>query len=160
MNIDSLSLILSDTLRASTPLILAALGELVTEKSGVLNLGVEGMMLVGAVAGFMATSVSGNLYLGLLAALMFGIAIALIHAVLAISLGANQVATGLAVTIFGSGLSLSVFGLYTTMGREYDSWTWLDCDRPRCLCHLETRTHSTEFLPRFHPSIGVNLTRR
>ena len=64
MNIDTLSLILSDILRASTPLILAALGELVTEKSGVLNLGVEGMMLVGAVAGFMATFVSGNLYLG------------------------------------------------------------------------------------------------
>ena len=107
MNID-LTSILSDTLRAGTPLVLAALGELVTEKAGVLNLGVEGMMLVGAVAGFIATSVTGNLYLGLVAALVSGMAIALIHAVLAITLSANQVATGLALTIFGSGLSAFV----------------------------------------------------
>lgn len=107
MNIH-LSLIISDTLRAATPLILAALGELVTEKSGVLNLGVEGMMLIGAVAGFIVTVVTGNIYLGLLIASISGIAIALIHAVLTITIGANQIATGLALTIFASGLSAFV----------------------------------------------------
>jgi len=108
MNIQTFSPIISDTLRAATPLILAALGELVTEKSGVLNLGVEGMMLIGAVAGFIVTVVTGNIYLGLLIASVSGIAIALIHAVLTITIGANQVATGLALTIFASGLSAFV----------------------------------------------------
>jgi ABC-type uncharacterized transport system permease subunit len=108
MNIQTLSPIISDTLRAATPLILAALGELVTEKSGVLNLGVEGMMLIGAVAGFIVTVVTGNIYLGLLIASVSGIAIALIHGVLTITIGANQVATGLALTIFASGLSAFV----------------------------------------------------
>ncbi|RAM50440.1 MAG: ABC transporter permease [Hapalosiphonaceae cyanobacterium JJU2] len=100
-----LSDILSDTLRAATPLILAALGELVAEKSGILNLGVEGMMLVGAASGFIAVSVTDNIYLGLLIALFAGMAIAFIHAVLTITINANQVATGLALSIFGSGLS-------------------------------------------------------
>ncbi|MEH2311639.1 MAG: hypothetical protein V7K35_09600 [Nostoc sp.] len=63
MNIQTICLIISDTLRSATPLILAALGELVTRKSGVLNLGVDGMMLVGAVAGFIAASVTGNIYI-------------------------------------------------------------------------------------------------
>src|SRR5690349_454970 len=108
MNIQTISLIISDTLQAATPLILASLGELVTEKSGVLNLGVEGMMLVGAIAGFIATLVLGNIYLGLFIALVSGIAIALIYALLVITISANQVATGLALSIFGSGLSAFV----------------------------------------------------
>ena len=69
MNIATLTPILSDTLRAATPLVLAALGELVTEKAGVLNLGVEGIMLVGAVSGFIAAFVTGNLFLGLIASI-------------------------------------------------------------------------------------------
>ncbi|MER3588269.1 MAG: ABC transporter permease, partial [Mastigocladus sp. ERB_26_1] len=72
---------------------------------GVLNLGVEGMMLVGAASGFIVASVTDNIYLGLLIALVAGIAIAFIHAVLTITISANQVATGLALSIFGSGLS-------------------------------------------------------
>ncbi len=108
MNIQTISFIISDSIRAATPLIFAALGELVTEKSGVLNLGIEGMMLVGAVAGFIAASITGNIYLGLLIALISGIAIALIHALLTITIAANQVATGLALSIFGSGLSAFV----------------------------------------------------
>jgi general nucleoside transport system permease protein len=108
MNIQILSPIISDILKAATPLILAALGELVTEKSGVLNLGVEGMMLVGAVAGFVVTYITGNIYLGLLIALVSGMEIAFLYGVLAITLGANQVATGLALSIFGSGLSAFV----------------------------------------------------
>ena len=90
---------------ASTPLLLAATGELVTEKSGVLNLGVEGMMLVGAVIGFAVTLGSGSAVLGVLAAALAGAAMALIFAVLTLTLLTNQVATGLALTIFGIGLS-------------------------------------------------------
>lgn len=90
---------------ASTPILLAALGELVVEKSGVLNLGVEGMMLTGAVAGFAVAFSSGSVALGLVAAVLAGVATAMIFAVLTLSLSANQVATGLALTIFGIGAS-------------------------------------------------------
>jgi simple sugar transport system permease protein len=90
---------------ASTPILLAALGELVVEKAGVLNLGVEGMMLCGAVAGFAVAYSTGSTGLGLVAALLAGIATAMVFAVLTLSLTANQVATGLALTIFGIGAS-------------------------------------------------------
>jgi simple sugar transport system permease protein len=90
---------------ASTPLLLAALGELVVEKSGVLNLGVEGMMLIGAVTGFAVTSLSGASLLGLLAAMLAAVAASMIFAFLTLTLASNQVATGLALTIFGVGLS-------------------------------------------------------
>ncbi|MCC4239592.1 ABC transporter permease [Thalassospira povalilytica] len=93
---------------ASTPLLLAASGELVTEKSGVLNLGVEGMMLVGAIAGFAVTASSGSAILGVLAAVVAGVLMSLIFAFLTLSLMANQVATGLALTIFGIGFSALV----------------------------------------------------
>ncbi len=92
-------------LGAATPLIFAAIGELVAEKSGVLNLGVEGMMLMGAVAAFAVTLTTGSPLLGLLAAMAAATAMALIFGVLTLSLLANQVATGLALTIFGIGLS-------------------------------------------------------
>jgi simple sugar transport system permease protein len=90
---------------ASTPLLFAATGELVVERSGVLNLGVEGMMLMGAVTGFAATISTGSATLGILAAALAGAALALVFAVLTLTLMANQVATGLALTIFGIGLS-------------------------------------------------------
>ncbi|MEM6490979.1 MAG: ABC transporter permease [Pseudomonadota bacterium] len=90
---------------AATPLLLAGLGELVVERSGVLNLGVEGMMLIGAIAGF-ATAVSTNQPgLGVLAAALSGIAAALLFGLLTQQFAANQVATGLAMTIFGIGAS-------------------------------------------------------
>jgi simple sugar transport system permease protein len=97
--------ILVATLRAGTPLVLAALGELVAEKAGVLNLGVEGMMLVGAVAAIVATLGTGSYALGALAGVLAGIALALVFGLLTLSLRANQVAAGLALTIFGLGLS-------------------------------------------------------
>lgn len=97
--------ILMTVIGASTPLLLAALGELVVEKSGVLNLGVEGMMLVGAVMGFAVTSMTGLWPLGLVAAMAAATAAALIFGVLTLTLASNQVATGLALTIFGIGLS-------------------------------------------------------
>ena len=90
---------------AATPILLAALGELVVEKAGVLNLGVEGMMIMGAVTGFAAAVTTGNAYLGMLAAIGAGALLALIFAVLTQVLMANQVASGLALTLFGLGLS-------------------------------------------------------
>ncbi len=97
---------------ASTPLLLAATGELVTEKAGVLNLGVEGMMLVGAVAGFAVASITGSPLLGAVAGLLGGMFIAGVFAVLTLTLLANQVATGLAIAIFGAGLSALVGATY------------------------------------------------
>ena len=93
---------------AATPLLYAALGELVAERSGVLNLGVEGMMLTGAVGGFAVTALTGSGALGVLTAALAGALLALLFAVLTLSLLANQVATGLALTIFGVGLSALV----------------------------------------------------
>ncbi|HEY2865179.1 MAG TPA: ABC transporter permease [Casimicrobiaceae bacterium] len=93
------------TLAAGTVLIFAALGELVTEKAGVLNLGVEGMMLVGAVAAFIVADETGRGWLGALVGTAAGAGVALIFAVLTLSLMANQVATGLALSLFGTGLS-------------------------------------------------------
>ena len=92
-------------LLTSVPLILAATGELVAEKSGVLNLGVEGMMLMGAVAAFGVASLTGSPYLGILGGGLAGLLISLIFAVFVLGLATNQVATGLALTIFGTGLS-------------------------------------------------------
>ena len=100
--------ILYAAIAAGTPLVFAALGELVAERSGVLNLGVEGMMLVGAIAGFSAGAATGNLWLGALAGMAAGAAMSLIFAVLTLSLMANQVASGLALTLFGVGLSAFV----------------------------------------------------
>lgn len=97
--------ILMTIIIAATPLLLAGLGELVTEKSGVLNLGVEGMMLLGAVTGFAIGTVTGSLTLGIIAAIGAGMAASLVFAFLTLKLSANQVATGLALTIFGTGLS-------------------------------------------------------
>ncbi len=97
--------ILAAMLAAATPLLFAALGELVVEKSGVLNLGVEGMMLVGAVCGFAVTVKTGSAPMGLLAAATAGAATAALFGLLTLGLLANQVATGLALTLFGVGLS-------------------------------------------------------
>ncbi|MBT6276100.1 MAG: ABC transporter permease [Chromatiales bacterium] len=90
---------------AATPLLFAALGELVVEKAGVLNLGVEGMMIVGALAGFAATVESGSPWLGLVAAMAAGAALAALFGLLTQFLMANQVATGLALTMFGLGVA-------------------------------------------------------
>lgn len=97
--------ILVSMIAAATPLLFAALGELVTEKSGVLNLGVEGMMLVGAVSAFAVAAGTGSLHAGAAAGALAGMSLALLFGLLTLSLVANQVATGLALTIFGIGLS-------------------------------------------------------
>lgn len=90
---------------AATPILLAALGELIVEKSGVLNLGVEGMMLIGAVTGFALTSLTGSALIGVLCAMVAAALAALLFGYLTLTLTSNQVATGLALTIFGVGLS-------------------------------------------------------
>ncbi|MGB0848811.1 MAG: ABC transporter permease [Thiolinea sp.] len=114
MNTETLILILAATVAAAVPLIFAALGELVVEKSGVLNLGVEGMMIVGAISGFMVAAETGVLWLGVLAGAIAGMLMALIFGMITLTLMANQVATGLALTIFGIGLSAFI-------GQEYSS---------------------------------------
>ncbi|MDF2891746.1 MAG: tsgC13 [Clostridia bacterium] len=90
---------------AGTPLLFATIGEIITERSGNLNLGVEGMMLMGAVMGFMVGMMTGNAILALVAAMIAGACGALIFAFLTITLRANQVVSGLTLTIFGTGLS-------------------------------------------------------
>jgi general nucleoside transport system permease protein len=90
---------------ASTPLLLASSGELVVERSGVLNLGVEGMMIVGAACGFAGAWMSGSILVGALCGIIAGAVLAAIFGVLTLGLAVNQVATGLALTIFGVGLS-------------------------------------------------------
>ncbi|WMJ79504.1 ABC transporter permease [Clostridium sp. MB40-C1] len=102
---ESLTAFLSAAIVAGTPLLLATLGEIITEKSGNLNLGVEGMMLLGAVFGFMTGLKTGNPVLAMLSAAIAGAFGALIYAFLTISLKANQVVSGLALTIFGTGVS-------------------------------------------------------
>lgn len=97
--------ILITVMTAATPLLIAAIGELVVERSGVLNLGVEGMMAVGASCGFAAAILTGNTLFGIGAAILAGIVLSAIFAFLVLGLATSQVASGLALTIFGLGLS-------------------------------------------------------
>src|SRR5918995_425773 len=90
---------------AATPLLIAAIGELVVERSGVLNLGVEGMMIMGAVTGFGVTLTTGSPWLGIFAAILVGALFSLLFGFLTLTLVTNQVATGLALTLLGLGLS-------------------------------------------------------
>ncbi len=98
-------LLIATMVIASVPVLLAAIGELVVEKSGVLNLGVEGMMIIGAVCGFVAAVETGSALAGIPAAMLAGAALACLFGLLTQILHANQVATGLALTLFGLGLS-------------------------------------------------------
>lgn len=105
MNEALLISILAASITAGTPILFAALGELISERAGITNLGVDGMMLVGACAGFIAAQQTGSLAGGVAMALVAGALMALIHAYLTITLRANQVVSGLALTLFGTGLS-------------------------------------------------------
>jgi simple sugar transport system permease protein len=101
----SLELLLAAALVSATPVLLAALGELISERAGVLNLGVEGTMLVGAIAGFAAATLTASALAGVLAALAAGALFGLGFAFLVVTLRLNQVVTGLAFTILGTGIS-------------------------------------------------------
>ncbi|WP_022667424.1 ABC transporter permease [Desulfospira joergensenii] len=96
---------LQRTMIAGTPLLLATTGEVICERSGILNLGVEGVMAIGALVAFVTTMTTGSPWLGVLAALAAGMAISVIHAFASITLQANQVVSGLALTMLGLGLS-------------------------------------------------------
>jgi general nucleoside transport system permease protein len=111
-----LTAILFATIVAGTPILIVALGELVTERSGVLNLGAEGLMAVGAIAGFATAHATGSALLGVIAAMLSGVVLSAIFAYLTLTLLANQVASGLALAIFGVGFSAFV-------GKPYESAT-------------------------------------
>ncbi|QYA06609.1 ABC transporter permease [Agrobacterium larrymoorei] len=102
---DMAQAIILTVITAATPLVIAALGELVTERAGVLNLGVEGMMIIGAVCAFAASHLSGSPYIGILAGIAAGAIFSLLFGFLTLTLVTNQVATGLALTILGLGVS-------------------------------------------------------
>ena len=104
-----LVVVLASAVTYGTPLLFSALGELITERSGVLNLGVEGMMLVGAVMGFWGVQKTGSLAAAVLVAALAGAAMALIHAFLVVTLRANQIVSGLALVIFAGAAGLSSY---------------------------------------------------
>lgn len=120
----ALDLVLFTVVTAATPLLLAALGELVVERAGVVNLGVEGMMALGAALGFAVAFRTGSTTLGALAGAGAGMALAAIFAALALGLAANQVASGLALTILGIGASGLVGAPY--VGQKRDAAPRLD----------------------------------
>jgi simple sugar transport system permease protein len=105
MNESLLMLTVVAAIGLGTPLIFATIGEIITERAGILNLGVQGMMLIGAVAGFWATFTTESLLLGVVAAVIAGAALSVIHAFLSISLRVSQIVSGLALTLFGTGLA-------------------------------------------------------
>jgi len=105
MDAEIITNFIAATIAAGTPILFGALGEIITERSGVMNLGLEGMMLVGGMAGFFGALTFGNPWMGLLAALLAGALLGLGFGVLCISLRANQVVSGLALATFGIGLS-------------------------------------------------------
>ena len=110
ITITTVELILLTVVSAATPLLLAATGELVVERSGVLNLGVEGMMLVGAVSAFIAMLTTGSWALGIIAGAAAGVLMSMLFGILTLFFLANQVASGLALTLFGVGVS-SLLGI-------------------------------------------------
>jgi len=97
--------ILAITLKAGTSLVYATIGEIYTERSGILNLGLEGMMLMGAVSSFAVAYHTGSLLLAVLTAMMVGMLLAAVHAFLSITMRANQVVSGLSITLFGTGFA-------------------------------------------------------
>ena len=108
-----LPLLLASLIVAATPILLAALGELIVEKAGVLNLGVEGMMIFGAITGFIATIETGSPWIGFIFSILGGASLAFIFALVTQVFRANQVASGLALTLFGLGLSSLLGHSYT-----------------------------------------------
>lgn len=105
MEMDALTALLAAAVGAGTPLLYAALGEILCERSGVLNLGVEGMMLVGAVCGFLAAVETKSPGAGVVAAMLAGGALAAVHAFMTVTLRVNQIISGLALALFGTGVS-------------------------------------------------------
>jgi len=99
-------------MRMATPIIFATLGEILAERSGVLNLGIEGIMLMGAMTGFLVTFSSGSIWAGVLAAAMVGMLLGLLMAFLAVNLGLSQHVSGLGITLFATGLAMFIYRLH------------------------------------------------
>jgi simple sugar transport system permease protein len=99
-------------MRMATPIIFATLGEILSERAGVLNLGIEGIMLMGAMTGFLVTFSTGSIWLGVLAAAGVGMLLALLMAFLAVYLGLSQHVSGLGITLFATGLAMFIYRLY------------------------------------------------
>ncbi|GEP11148.1 ABC transporter permease [Methylobacterium gnaphalii] len=118
MTLDILQMVLVTVLAAATPLILAGIGELLVERSGVLNLGVEGMMIFGAAVGFAVAMQTGSTLLGALGGAGAGLLLSALFGILTVGLAANQVASGLSLTILGLGLSGLVGASYVGMKRD------------------------------------------
>lgn len=103
--IEQIELFLVSVAEASTPLLLASLGEIYSERSGVINLGIEGMMLIGAYTAFITANLTGNVWLAIFMAGLAGALLSLIHAFLSITLKVNQIVSGLALSLMGIGIS-------------------------------------------------------
>lgn len=102
-------ILLDATVRAGTPILFATLGAIINERAGIINLGIEGLMLIGAVAGFAATHASGSLLIGVIAAFAMAFIAGAIHAFITVQLRGNQIVSGLALTMFGIGMT-ALFG--------------------------------------------------
>jgi simple sugar transport system permease protein len=96
----------------ATPIIFATLGEIISERSGVLNLGIEGIMLIGAMTGFLTTMITGSLWFGVFMALLIGIVFGFLMSILAVYLGLSQHVSGLGLTMLATGLSMFIYRLY------------------------------------------------
>ena len=118
MSLQIFELVLFTILAAATPLVIAAIGELIVERAGVLNLGVEGMMICGAATGFAVAILTDSSEIGVLAGILAGMALAALFGLLTIFMAANQVATGLALTILGLGLSGLIGAQFIGLKRE------------------------------------------
>lgn len=109
--------VLAMSIRLAIPLLVAAVGEVFAERAGILNVGVEGMMLMGALGGFLGSYLTNNAWLGMLLGMLFGTLISVVHAYLCITLGTDQVISGIAINLLSIGLSTflnrAVFGLQT-----------------------------------------------
>jgi len=111
-NVTFITGLIGATMRMSTPIIFATLGEIITERSGVLNLGIEGTMLMGAMTGFLVTFTSGSLWTGVLAAALVGMILSLLMAFLSVYLGLSQHVSGLGITLFSTGLAMFIYRLH------------------------------------------------
>ena len=112
LDIAFISGLMGATMRMATPIIFATLGEILSERAGVLNLGIEGIMLMGAMTGFLVTFNSGSIWLGVLAAAGVGMLLGLLMAFLAVYLGLSQHVSGLGITLFATGLAMFVYRLH------------------------------------------------
>jgi simple sugar transport system permease protein len=112
LDVAFISGLIGATMRMATPIIFATLGEILAERSGVLNLGIEGIMLMGAMTGFLVAFNSGSIWAGVLAAAMVGMLLGLLMAFLAVNLGLSQHVSGLGITLFATGLAMFIYRLH------------------------------------------------